>query len=78
MFRLDSGGFSVTFENGWTVSVKFSDRHYCSNRFTKNDDECENAEVWRWDKEGNSHGEDVRGYMSPSEVLKYMNETASK
>jgi hypothetical protein len=25
-------GFSMTFKNGWEISVQFGDNHYCSNR----------------------------------------------
>ena len=25
-------GFSMTFKNGWEISVQFGDSHYCSNR----------------------------------------------
>lgn len=72
-------GFHITFANGWTVSVQFGNSNYCDNRYNGNDgDDCNNAEVWRWDKNGDSHGEDVSGYMSADEVLRYMNETASK
>ena len=38
-------GFSMRFENGYTISVQFSERHYSDGETT--------AEVAAWDAEGN-------------------------
>ena len=48
MFRVTSQhGFHITFENGVTASVQFSDRHHCSTRrlLPRERDQCPNAEV---------------------------------
>jgi hypothetical protein len=35
MFRACNKGFQIAFENGYTVSVMFGYRNYCSNRYDK-------------------------------------------
>lgn len=62
-------GFSMTFNNGWTISVQFGPGNYCSNqsRYSSEEDEYEapmnakdgiwiseeTAEIAAWDKDGN-------------------------
>jgi len=85
----DNRGFHITFENGCTISVQFGWGNYCSNHgdllaidFTKRTEpqESPDAEVAAWNKEGawitkefKDMGDDVLGYLSPKEVLKFMN-----
>ena len=58
----------MTFENGWTVSVQWSDYHYCTAGMS--------AEVAAWDTDGEwlqwSNGDTVRGWASPEEVTKLL------
>ena len=84
--RNDSG-FHITFDNGWTVSVQFGGGNYCDNYnhdIMRRDPTppSANAEVAAWVKGGDWHrfddGETVRGYMTPAEVLAFMNEIATK
>lgn len=71
-------GFSMTFANGWTVSVQWGKANYCYPKHNpeSNAMESETAEVWRWDENGVSP-DDVRGHMTADEVLAYMTETAA-
>lgn len=76
-----SKGFHMTFANGWTVSVQWGSGNYCDNRSysvgVSSDPLVSNtAEVWRWDHNGSSHGEDVRGWLTADEVAAYIAETA--
>lgn len=75
-------GFSMTFQNGWTISVQFGYGNYCSNGhhpegyfFSKEKDvvESNDAEIAIWS--GNRNGEwynfgydTVKGYCSADEV----------
>ena len=81
----DDKGFHITFENGWTVSVQFGSGNYCDNYDMvprSRTPLSANAEVAAWVKGGDWHrfddGETVRGYMTPAEVLAFMNEIAAK
>lgn len=72
MIRITEGkGFHLTFSNGWTASVQFSEGNYCENRNSRfsrdhkeNDRLCgnagsANAEIAAWDKNDNYYrGED--------------------
>ena len=86
MFKISPSplkGFQITFDNGYTVSVQFSNGNYCSNSHIPEGFEslatCENAEValihpdgWLVDlseKFGWWIGNDtVNGYTTPDEV----------
>jgi hypothetical protein len=86
---LNTNGFHITFENGWTVSVQFGKYNYCSNRSftsmgeTKGDtNSCPNAEIAAFDKDGTWHrgegwDDDVYGWADPAYVLSFMNEVAA-
>jgi len=82
-FQLDSedssNGFKMTFENGWTVSVQWSNFNYCDNRSwaMANPDvaqkpNCPNAECAVWDTNGDwfklTTHDDVQGWMTTDEV----------
>ena len=80
-------GFHITFENGWTVSVQFGGGNYCDNydHDVMSQDPVPpsaNAEVAAWPVKGDWYrfkdGDSVRGYMTPAEVLAFMNEIAAK
>jgi hypothetical protein len=77
-------GFSLTFENGLTISVQFGGGNYCSNRNTSLDyqaemkqqiTECQNAEIAIWDKEDIwfDFGDDqVKGYVNADDVAMWI------
>ena len=89
MFRIASGkGFLITFENGWTISVQFGSGNYCDNRYmamgihyfeTQANIGAKgsgNAEIAAWDQNDvwyKFDGDDVKGYVTPDEVLSWMN-----
>ena len=87
MFRInDNRGFQITFDNGWTVSVQIGDGNYHSNRDLSSNDfktsiPTPNAEIAAWDKNDNWYEFDtdtVKGWVSPNEVLDFMNMIAAK
>lgn len=86
MFKITNRkGFQVTFANGWTVSVQFGYGNYCSNKefgsFGEDAEPCRNAEIAAWDYNDNWYdfGDDnVKGWVSPNDVLAFMNEIAAK
>ena len=76
----DQKGFQITYKNGYTVSVQFGGGNYCTNRdlpiedYGKSVPPSDTAETALMTKDGfvSYQGDDVQGYMSPSEVLKLM------
>ena len=73
----DQKGFQITYQNGYTVSVQFGGGNYCTNRDLPYGEEVppsDTAETALMTKDGfvEYQGDDVQGYMSPSEVLKLM------
>ncbi len=88
-FNITNGkGFHVRFLNGYRISVQFGGGNYISNRsffdlgvpsggsvdcevaiFDKNDNFVRHPD-WK-------HNDDVKGYVSPEEMLKLMNWCAS-
>jgi hypothetical protein len=90
MFKITSGkGFHVTFANGWTVSVQFGPGNYCANRgweIGRDDEACGkrgsfDAEIAAWPKGGEMFdfgGDTVKGWVTPDELLAFMNEIAAK
>ena len=80
----NSKGFSMTFNNGVTISVGFSESHYCERRHILEKDEQGYRWTDRWSsqdseiaifikskwitKEYKDEGEDVLGYQSPDQV----------
>lgn len=67
-----SEGFTMTFANGYTISVQFGIGNYCS----RNDaDKAVSAEIAIWDKDKTWYdfGSDlVKGYCSPDEIVTWM------
>jgi hypothetical protein len=89
-------GFSITFENGNTVSVQWGPANYCdpTHKDGRNASfdapmttgakgepwNSETAEVAAWDSDGNWHncgGDQVKGWLSPAEVVEFINFAAS-
>lgn len=85
-------GFQMTFPNGWTVSVQWGPGNYCENKSMsggwnapiKEDFwKSRTAEIAAWDKngvwyDGYDNGDQVDGYQTTDDVLKFMNEIAAK
>jgi hypothetical protein len=80
-FQIDNQkGFKITFKNGYTVSVQFGGGNYCTNRdldfkvWGEVVPASDTAETALMTKDGfvQYQGDDVQGYMSPSEVLKLL------
>lgn len=76
-----SNGFTVVFDNGYTISVQFGKFSYCNNNDLKIDYDlkeipkaldCENAEIAIMYPGGGfipwKEGDDVHGYTTPNEV----------
>ena len=92
-FTINKGsGFQMTFENGYTVSVQFGQFHYCENRFKEQGSldplksrqwNSNDAEIAAWGPDGEwvrqrGWGDDVKGFVKPDEVLKFMHFVANK
>ena len=81
-------GFSMVFENGWTISVQFGYGNYCQNNhhldgfyFSKNQDvvTSEDAEIAIWDKNGdwyNFGNDTVKGYCSANDVAGWIDKVS--
>ncbi|MDP6128317.1 MAG: hypothetical protein QGH77_01800 [Planctomycetota bacterium] len=80
-------GFQITFENGNTVSVQWGPNNYCKptderGRGAPYEAPTEamlwgatTVEVAAWDSDGNWHncgGDQVKGWLTPEEVLEFM------
>ena len=67
-------GFSMRFENGYTISVQFSKKNYSDGEKT--------AEVAAWDAEGNwiqfEDGRDVVGWQTTNDVAKLIDIVSKK
>ena len=74
-------GFTLTFNNGWTISVQIGHMNYCANKnngpFNKtwctNSEPCINAEIAIWDSEDNWYAfddpeQEVKGWVSTDDV----------
>ena len=90
MFHInDNKGFSITFDNGYTVSVQFGPGNYGSNRnldpmsrdYVNNDGlDAITAETALLDPHGDFvpyGGDDVQGYRNVGEVMALMNYAAA-
>lgn len=69
-------GFHMTFENGWTISVQFGSGNYISNR--EHEGTSADAEIAAWPASGEWYtfedsGDQVLGWQSPADVLRWMN-----
>lgn len=91
MFKITGGkGFHMTFDNGWTASVQWGFGNYCDNYNTLDSRSstlsdvaaakgCKTAEIAAWDKGGtmyNFGADEVKGYVTPNEVLMFLNMVA--
>lgn len=77
-------GFSMTFENGWTISVQWHIHAYCERKkmttdmdeiFDRKPAQSATAEIAIWDKEGewyNFESDQVLGYQTPDQVVEWM------
>ena len=87
MFRInDNKGFSITFDNGYTVSVQFGPGNYSSNYNLSMLDNMGKpmtaalAETALLDPNGDFvayKDDDVQGYQTPQDVLELLNYAAS-
>ena len=69
-----SQGFSMTFGNGWTVSVQFGKANYGGNETGAN--HSKTAEIAAWDQNDNwykfDNNDTVKGWCKPDEVADFM------
>jgi hypothetical protein len=75
-------GFTMQFENGWTVSVQWGTGNYCANRTKQINGEwwqpapaSNTAEIAAWDADGNDFEFDhdaVAGWCTPEEVAAFL------
>lgn len=75
-------GIQITFKNGWTISIQFSDKHYCNNKKTSQlITESESAEIAIWDKNEEyykfSDGGLCQGWCSPDEVAEWITKVST-
>jgi hypothetical protein len=84
-------GFTLKFENGWTISVQFGTENYCERRSVKQGqslyDDMKNpstksstAEIAIWYDEDNwyNFGHDiVKGHCTADEVAEWINKVAN-
>ena len=84
-------GFSITFENGNTVSVQWGPGNYCDSQGAAYDAPVKaiednqpwtsgTAEVAAWDKDGKWHNcghDQVKGWLSPAEVVEFLSFAAN-
>jgi hypothetical protein len=77
-------GFTLTFENGLTISVQFGCGNYCDNRYVGYKDHREdesttssNAEIAIWDNNNQwfrfENGDEVMGYVTPDNLVHWIN-----
>jgi hypothetical protein len=74
--RKNGNGFQITYANGWTVSVQWSEGNYCKARNVEGWRPSSDAEVSAWKDRGPM--ETPKGWQTPAEVLAYMNEVAAR
>lgn len=79
-------GIQITFKNGWTISIQFSDSHYCNNKKTSQSiTESESAEIAIWDKneeyykfsDGKNLPRTCLGWCSPDEVAEWITKVST-
>lgn len=82
-------GFNMTFANGITASVQCGAGNYCDNHFSKDfsfskEASSNTAEVAAWNENDEwvtnkfcDTCDDVAGYLSPDEVLQFLNSCAN-
>jgi len=76
-------GFTMTFDNCWTVSVQWGAGNYCANHsmslstFGQPVTPSPTAEIAAWDANdiwyrGDDWGDDVKGYVNADDVAKFI------
>lgn len=78
-------GFSITFENNWTISVQWHTSAYCERKTLSMDHdiimdrspaESKTAEIAVWDNAGRwykfENADTVLGYLTPDQVVEWM------
>ena len=83
-----NAGFSMTFDNGWTVSVQFGKDNYCDNHSfhpCKDDNsktQSPNAEIAAWDNNTDRrysfNDDNVKGWVNADEVARFIGEIQRK
>lgn len=86
MFSItDKKGFSITFANGYTVSVQFGPANYCDHYDARYEEREECGEIGSGTAETalikdnefiKYEGDDVQGYRTPEQVLELLNYAA--
>jgi hypothetical protein len=70
MITIAKNQFKMTFPNGWVVSIVNHGFAYCGK---ENDDGAtDTAEAWAWHSVTDERFGDVRGHLSPIEVMRYL------
>ena len=69
-------GFTMTFENGYTISIQFGMGNYCENRF-ESKPQSKDVEIAVFDKDSKffqlpSMTDDVKGYVNMNELADYI------
>jgi len=83
-----SRGFSMKFDNGWSISVQWGAANYCENRPSTDGDllapfanlknmKSEDCEIAFIDPDGRLHympewSDQVKGYVSPNDLITYI------
>ena len=68
-----SQGFTMTFDNGWTVSVQFGRANYADNR--RGGNQSKTAEIAAWDQNDDWYkfeNDSVKGWRTPDEVADFI------
>lgn len=88
----DNKGFSITFENGNTVSVQWGPANYCNPDHPQGRDapfdapmqtrvwKAQNAEIAAWNKDGAWHQfahDSVDGWVSPDDIAAFIHFVAN-
>lgn len=91
MFEITSGkGFSMSFKNGWSISVQWGPGNYCQHYGAGDYDAPKKSDSWKSvnaeialrHPSGDLYymeewGNSVQGRLSPDEVLMWMNKVAA-
>lgn len=68
-------GISMTFENGYTISIQFGFGNYCENKFLSKDN-SKDVEIAYFKGDGDlisfEDGDQVKGYVSMDELADYI------
>lgn len=80
-------GFSITFQNKWTISVQFGVGNYCENGYIgeyggeklKEKHFSSDCEIAIWDESGEWYNfgyDHVQGYCTPKEVAEWIDKVS--